>query len=254
MQPNRIVSREEWVAARKAHLRNEKALTRMRDMIAAERRALPWVRVEKDYVFDAPEGKVRLADLFGDHDQLIVHHFMLGPGWGAGCPSCSLEADHGEPAVIHLENHGVSFVRVSRAPIGEIEAYRRRMGWKARWVSSFGSDFNFDYGVSFTEAQMKAHEITYNYETGPDFGIEELPGVSVFAKDDAGAVFHTYSSYARGNEEVMSVFMFFDMTPKGRDETTIMDWVRRHDEYDRQIDDAGKPAARCCSNPAHDAA
>lgn len=174
---HRVVSREEWLAARKAHLRNEKALTRMRDLVAAERRSLPWVKVETDYVFDAPEGRVRLADLFGRNSQLVVHHFMLGPDWDAGCPSCSLEADHAEGAIVHLENHDVSYVRVSRAPIDRIEAYRKRMGWTARWVSSHDSDFNFDFEVSFRKKDLDAGSITYNYQTitDPKYMFDELP-------------------------------------------------------------------------------
>ncbi|MEX0922462.1 MAG: thioredoxin family protein [Rhodovibrionaceae bacterium] len=233
MTEHSIVSREEWLSARKAHLRNEKALTRLRDIVAEERRRLPWVRIAKDYRFTAPQGELCLADLFGRNSQLIVHHFMFGQDWEAGCPSCSLEADHAEGALIHLENHDVSYVRVSRAPLDKIESYRRRMGWKAPWISSLGSDFNFDFNVSFTEEALKG-EVTYNYATlsGPDIGIEELPGLSVFLKEEDGAVFHTYSSYARGNEEAIGAFIYLDITPKGRNETRIMDWVRRHDEYD----------------------
>lgn len=242
MTQHPVVSREEWLAARKAHLKNEKALTRMRDLVAAERRQLPWVKVEKDYVFDAPEGKVRLADLFGGNSQLVIHHFMFGPDWEAGCPSCSLEADHAEGAIVHLENHDVSYVRVSRAPIDRIEAYRKRMGWSARWVSSHGSDFNFDYGVSFAKADLDAGRLEYNYEVieDPKYHFDELPGLSVLYRDEDGAIYHTYSSYARGNEEVIGAFIYLDITPKGRNETEIMDWVRRHDEYE------GKPAAGCC--------
>ena len=227
---HQIVPRDEWLAARKAHLKNEKALTRLRDLVSAERRRLPWVRVEKAYVFDAPEGRLTLAELFGGNSQLIVHHFMFGPGWQAGCKSCSFEADHAEGAIVHLENHDVSYVRVSRAPLAELDAYRRRMGWRARWVSSYGSDFNYDYGVSFTEEQLASGRVEYNYAMTED-GYEELPGISVFYKDDDGVVFHTYSSYARGNEEVIGAFIYLDMTPKGRNEAEIMDWVRRHDEY-----------------------
>lgn len=234
MRPHKIVSRDEWLSARKAHLKNEKALTRLRDLVAAERRALPWTKVEKRYVFDTPQGKKTLADLFGRNDQLIIHHFMFGPEWDAGCPSCSLEADHAEGAIVHLENHGVTYVRVSRAPLAKIEAYRKRMGRNAKWVSSHGTDFNFDFHVSFTPDDLRSGAIDYNYATitDPKYHYDELPGVSVFFKDANGEVFHTYSSYARGNEEVMGVFMYLDMTPRGRNETEIMDWVRRHDEYE----------------------
>ena len=230
MDRHRIVARDEWLAARREHLVREKELTRLRDKLSAERRALPWVKVEKEYVFEAPEGRRTLAELFGGNSQLIVHHFMFGPGWQAGCKSCSFEADHAEGAIVHLENHDVSYVRVSRAPLAELEAYRRRMGWRARWVSSYGSDFNYDYGVSFTEEELAKGRVEYNYAMTED-GYEELPGLSVFYKDEDGAVFHTYSSYARGNEEVIGAFIYLDMTPNGRNETEIMDWVRRHDEY-----------------------
>lgn len=229
---SRVVSRDEWLEARKAHLRNEKALTRMRDLVSAERRALPWVRIDKDYTFQAPEGEVTLAELFGGRSQLIIHHFMFGPDWDAGCPSCSMEADHAEGAFVHLENHDVAYVRVSRAPIDRIQAYRRRMGWKARWVSSHESEFNFDFHVSFTEEQLAEAQMTYNYALIADSDrFEELPGLSVFFRDDDGGVYHTYSSYARGNEEVIGAFVYLDITPKGRNEREIMDWVRRHDEY-----------------------
>lgn len=229
-----VVSREEWLQARKAHLKNEKALTRMRDLVARDRRALPWVKIEKEYVFDTPEGKATLAELFGGNSQLIVHHFMFGPEWDSGCPSCSLEADHAEGAIVHLEHHDVSYVRVSHAPLTKLEAYRRRMGWTARWVSSYGSDFNFDFHVSFTQDDLATGKIQYNYATidEPKYLYDELPGLSVFYKDERGDVFHTYSSYARGNEEVIGAFIYLDMTPKGRNEKEIMDWVRRHDEYE----------------------
>ncbi len=228
-----VVSREDWLTARVRHLRNEKALTRMRDLVNAERRQLPWVKVEKEYRFDAPGGTETLADLFGGRSQLIVHHFMFGPDWDAGCPSCSLEADHAEGALVHLENHDVSYVRVSRAPLNKIEAYKRRMGWKAKWVSSHKSNFNFDFHVSFTKEDLEKGEFYYNYQTIKDakYQIDELPGLSVFYINSNGAVFHTYSSYARGNEEATSAFIYLDITPKGRNENEIMDWVRRHDEY-----------------------
>jgi predicted dithiol-disulfide oxidoreductase (DUF899 family) len=250
MQQHKIVSREEWLSARKAHLKNEKALTRMRDLVAAERRALPWVKVEKRYVFDTPQGKKTLAELFGNNDQLIVYHFMLGPGWDAGCPSCSLLADHAEGAIVHLENHGVTYMRVSRAPLAEIEAYNRRMGWKGKWVSSYGSDFNFDFHVSFTPEELGSGKIDYNFATitDPNYQHDELPGHSVFFKDANGEVFHTYSSYARGNEEVIGVFIHLDMTPRGRNETEGMDWVRRHDEYDTA------KSKSCCGDAQTDAA
>ena len=239
MSTPQVVSREEWLKARKAHLKNEKALTRMRDLVSAERRALPWVKVEKTYVFDTPEGKQTLSDLFGDNSQLIIHHFMWRHDLDMGCVSCSLEADHAEGALVHLENHDVSYVQVSRAPLAKLEAYKKRLGWKVRWVSSADSDFNFDYHVSFTKEELAKGKVNYNYGTVE--GFDELPGLSVFFKDKDGAVYHTYSSYARGNEEVVGAFIYLDITPKGRNEKEIMDWVKRNDEY-------GKPAATksCC--------
>jgi predicted dithiol-disulfide oxidoreductase (DUF899 family) len=230
MDTKRIVSREEWLKTRKVHLRNEKALTRMRDIVAAERRALPWVKIEKDYVFDTPDGKKTLADLFGNNSQLIVHHFMWRHDLDQGCPSCSLEADHAEGAIVHLENHDVSYVRVSRALLEKLEAYGKRMGWTAKWVSSNGSDFNHDFHVSFTKDELAKGKVYYNYDMVE--GFDELPGLSVFYKDENGDIFHTYSSYARGNEEVIGVFIYLDITPKGRNEKEIMDWVKRHDEYE----------------------
>jgi predicted dithiol-disulfide oxidoreductase (DUF899 family) len=227
-----IVSRDQWLAARKAHLRNEKALTRMRDLVSAERRALPWVKVEKEYVFATPEGNRTLAELFGKNSQLVIHHFMFAPDWEAGCPSCSLEADHAEGAIVHLENHDVAYVRVSRAPLEKLEAYKKRMGWKAKWASSCGSDFNHDFHVSFTKEELAKGKVYYNYDMVE--GYDELPGLSVFYKDGNGDVFHTYSSYARGNEEVIGAFIYLDITPKGRNEKEIMDWVRRHDEYEQE--------------------
>ncbi|MGO8918333.1 MAG: DUF899 domain-containing protein [Stellaceae bacterium] len=246
MQHNRIVSRDEWTAARKALLAKEKELTQLRDKLSAERRELPWVNVEKTYVFDAPDGRKTLADLFGGRSQLVVKHFMLGPGWKEGCVGCSFGADHIGGALVHLEHHDVTVVAVSRAPLAEIEAYRKRMGWRFTWVSSDGSDFNFDYHVSFTPDEMAKAEVYYNYRmTAPS--IDELPGLSVFCKDAAGDIFHTYSSYGRGAEELLGTYMVLDLTPKGRNETgphrNLMDWVRRHDEYE----DA-EAAASCCES------
>jgi predicted dithiol-disulfide oxidoreductase (DUF899 family) len=239
MSTPQVVSREEWLKARKAHLKNEKALTRMRDLVSAERRKLPWVKVDKEYVFDTTEGKRTLADLFGDNSQLIIHHFMWRHDLDMGCVSCSLEADHAEGALVHLENHDVSYVRVSRAPLAKLEAYKKRLGWKAKWVSSADSDFNFDYHVSFTKEELAKGKVKYNY--GMVEGFDELPGLSVFFKDKDGTVYHTYSSYARGNEEVIGAFIYLDITPKGRNEKEIMDWVKRNDEY-------GAPAGTkaCC--------
>jgi predicted dithiol-disulfide oxidoreductase (DUF899 family) len=227
-----VVSQEQWVAERKKLLAREKELTRLRDQVASERRSLPWVRIDKAYTFDAPEGRRTLADLFEGRSQLIVQHFMLGPGWEEGCPSCSFMADHTDGMNVHLTARDVTFVAVSRAPLTEIERFRRRMGWKFKWVSSFGSDFNHDFHVSFTPQGAKK-EVYYNYGMQP-FECEELPGISVFYKNDAGHVFHTYSAYRRGVEALMGTYNLLDLVPKGRDERNgPMAWVRHHDRYER---------------------
>jgi predicted dithiol-disulfide oxidoreductase (DUF899 family) len=230
----KLVSRDEWLTARKELLKQEKELTRQRDALSAKRRELPWVRVEKEYVFDTPKGKQTLANLFDGRSQLVVNHFMLGPGWKEGCVGCSFGADHIEGALVHLEHHDVTVVVVSRAPLHEIEAYKKRMGWRFNWVSSYDSDFNYDYHVSFTKEDVTKGRVYYNFEMTEAL-IEELPGLSVFYKDAAGDIFHTYSSYARGAEELLGTYMVLDLTPKGRNETgpnhNLMDWVRRHDEY-----------------------
>src|SRR5438128_48432 len=223
-----VVSHNEWLEARKAFLVKEKEFSKVRDELSRQRRELPWETVEKNYVFDSEKGKESLADLFAGRSQLIVYHFMLGPGWAEGCPSCSFLGDHFDGATIHLANRDVTLVVVSRAPLPEIQAYQKRMGWKFKWVSSFGSDFNYDYGVSFKDKETA----TYNYEQ-KRFPSEEAPGLSVFAKDAGGAVFHTYSTYARGLDILLGTYNFLDMVPKGRDENpdSPMDWVRRHDQY-----------------------
>jgi predicted dithiol-disulfide oxidoreductase (DUF899 family) len=236
-----IVSQDEWLAARKALLAKEKEFSNARDQLSAARRALPWVKVEKNYVFDGPAGKETLADLFGAKSQLLVYHFMLGPGWVQGCPSCSFLADHFDGAVAHLAQRDVTLVVVSRAPLAEIEAYKKRMGWKFKWVSSYGTDFNRDYHVSFSKDEV-AGEVEYNYAMGK-FPSEEAPGISAFIKDEAGSVFHTYSSYARGLDILLGTYNFLDMAPKGRDEDGLpwtMAWVRRHDEYE------GTAKSCCC--------
>ncbi|WP_309083120.1 thioredoxin family protein [Chelativorans sp.] len=225
-----IVFREEWIAARKALLVREKQLSRLRDEIAEARRALPWVRIEKEYVFDAPEGRKTLADLFDGRSQLIVQHFMFPPEWEAGCAGCSFEADHVDGARQHLVHKDVTFVAISRAPIEKIEAYRKRMGWRFPWVSSGNTDFNYDFSVSYTREQLEKGEAVYNYETiNP--GVTDLPGLSVFYKDREGSVYHTYSTFARGGEELLGALMYLDMTPVGRNEKSPLDWVHRHDEY-----------------------
>jgi predicted dithiol-disulfide oxidoreductase (DUF899 family) len=243
MQQPHIVSQQEWLVARKAHLAREKELTHLRDAIHAERRTLPWVKVEKEYAFDTPTGLKTLAQLFDDKSQLIVNHFMLAPGWTEGCVGCSFGADHVEGVLPHLAQRDVAYVAVSRAPLAEIEAYKKRMGWHFDWVSSFGNDFNYDFHVSFTPDELAAHSAEYNYET-IDPGIEELPGYSVFAKNAQGEVFHTYSSFARGAEALLGTYALLDMTPKGRDETptgSLTDWVKRHDEYE-----SGNKSGACC--------
>jgi predicted dithiol-disulfide oxidoreductase (DUF899 family) len=243
MESHNIGSREEWLAARQLLLAEEKEFTRLRDRLSAARRALPWVRVEKEYVFDTPDGKRTLADLFDGRSQLVVDHFMLGPGWREGCIGCSFGSDHMSGSLVHLEHHDVSVVVVSRAPLAEIEAYKKRMGWRFSWVSSFGSDFNYDYHVSFTRDDLAKGKVYYNYKM-TEAAIEELAGLSVFCKD-AGDIFHTYSTFARGAEELLGTYMVLDLTPKGRNETgphrNLMDWVRRHDEYE---DVNGAPS--CC--------
>jgi predicted dithiol-disulfide oxidoreductase (DUF899 family) len=251
MQQHQIVSQEQWIAARKTLLAKEKELTRARDEISSLRRKLPWVRVEKNYVFDSPNGKETLSDLFGDRSQLIVNHFMLGPGWKEGCIGCSFGADHVEGALTHLNQRDVAYVAVSRAPLSEIEAYKKRMGWHFEWVSSFGNDFNYDFNVSFKPEQLANGKVTYNYEL-TEASIDELPGYSVFIKDADGSIFHTYSSYGRGAEGLLGTYTLLDMTPKGRDENgphhNLMDWVKRHDEYA-----TSNHADACCQQGAKSA-
>jgi predicted dithiol-disulfide oxidoreductase (DUF899 family) len=230
-----VVSQKEWLAARKALLAKEKEFSRARDQLSAVRRALPWVKVEKNYVFDGLAGRETLADLFSGKSQLIVYHFMLGPGWKQGCPSCSFLADHFDGAVVHLAQRDVTLVVVSRAPLPEIEAYKKRMGWKFKWVSSFGNDFNYDFHVSFTPEEKAGGKVDYNYSL-TEFPSEEAPGLSAFIRNEAGTIFHTYSSYARGLDILLGTYNFLDLAPKGRDESALpwsMAWVRRHDEYEK---------------------
>ena len=243
-----VVSSERWVAERKNLLAREKELTRLHDQIARERRALPWERVEKDYVFDAPEGRRRLADLFEGRRQLLVQHFMLGPDWEQGCPSCSFMADHTDGMNAHLAQRDITFVAISRAPLAEIERFRRRMGWQFKWVSSHGSDFNYDFQVSFTPQELVEAEVPYNYGKRP-FPSQEAPGISVFYMDDAGDVFHTYSTYGRGVEVMMGAYNLMDLTPKGRGERDVphkMEWVRHHDRYEPAPAANAAPAAGSC--------
>ena len=228
-----IVSEAEWLVARKDLLSREKELTRLRDEVSRHRRELPWVRVDKEHVFDGSDGKESLTDLFDGRSQLIVYHFMFAPDWEKGCTGCSYLADHFDGANWHLPHRDVSFVAVSRAPLPQIQTYRKRMGWQFKWVSSYGSDFNSDYHVSFTKAEKGRDEIYYNYKV-KEFVMEELPGLSVFYKDESDNVFHTYSTYARGLESLIGTYNFLDLVPKGRNENpeSTMDWVCRHDEYE----------------------
>ena len=230
----RVVRREDWLRARKELLAQEKQLTRQRDEIDRLRRELPWVKVEKNYVFDGPDREETLGELFSGRSQLIVSHFMFGPGWNEGCVGCSFRSDHVDGTLVHLEHHDVSLVTISRAPLAEIEAFRKRMGWRFKWVSSYHNQFNYDYGVSFTPEQVAAGKVEYNYETR-DFLTEELSGISVFSMDEGGEIFHTYSTYGRGDEMLDTTYMYLDLTPKGRNETgphfNLGDWVRHHDRY-----------------------
>ena len=231
MTEHPIVSAERWISLRKELLHKEKELTKLRDRVNAERRELPWVRVEKKYLFDAPEGKVSLTDLFAGRSQLVIYHFMFGPDWQEGCPSCSFVSDHINGALVHLAARDVRMVMISRAPLVKIEAFKKRMGWLFEWVSSYSNDFNADYHVSFTKEEMALGKVHYNY-TMQEFPSEEAPGVSVFYKDADGSVFHTYSAYGRGVESLVGTYMVLDMVPKGRDEDQLgftMEWVRHHD-------------------------
>jgi predicted dithiol-disulfide oxidoreductase (DUF899 family) len=237
MQPHKVVSHDEWVAARKVHLAEEKAFSRARDALSKKRRELPWEKVEKSYVFDGPSGEESLADLFGGKSQLIVYHFMMGPDWEEGCPSCSLIADHFDGAAVHLAQRDVALVVVSRAPLAQIEKFKKRMGWRFQWVSSFGTDFNFDYQVSASPDEKAKGEAFYNYEL-TTFPSDERPGISVFRKNEGGQVFHTYSSYGRGLDILIGAYNLLDIAPKGRDEADLkygMAWVRHHDKYTADV-------------------
>ncbi len=231
---NQIVSRDQWIQARKQLLAREKEFIRIQDEINAQRRQLPWVKVEKEYVFDTHEGPKTLAQLFDGRSQLIVYHFMLAPGRRVGCVGCSFLADHIDGPNVHLANHDVTFIAVSRAPLAEIDEYKRRMGWRFNWVSSAPSDFNYDYHVSFRKEDLAKGKVYYNFEM-TDATMEDLHGTSVFFKDKKGDVYHTYSSYGRGDERGLGTYMFLDITPKGRNENgpnfNLTDWVKRHDEY-----------------------
>ncbi len=238
------VSREEWIAAQKAHLEKEKELTRARDGLAAARRKLPRLRIDKAYAFRGPQGEVLLSDLFAGRSQLLVQHFMFAPEWEEGCVGCSFQADHVDAARQHFEQRDLSFAAVSRAPIDRIEAFRKRMGWQFAWVSSADSDFNYDFDVSFTPQQMAEGEVRYNYRL-IESGSPDLPGISVFVRDAAGAIFRVASYYGRGDEMLIGAYNYLDLTPKGRDETgpngNLTDWVKHHDRY------AATAAHACCA-------
>lgn len=243
MHKHPVVSREEWLVARQNLLQKEKDFTQLRDQLSRERRDLPWVKVDKDYVFDTPKGKETLSELFDGQSQLLVYHFMFGPDWEEGCPSCSFFADNFNGINIHLKHRDVTLIAISKAPLQKVEAYKHRMGWNFIWVSSFANDFNHDYHVSFTPEEMEKGEMYYNYKKG-DYPSEELPGMSVFYKDEAGTLFHTYSTYSRGLDMLIGAYHFLDVVPKGRDEEQLswpMEWIRHHDKYQDSQDMSG-----CC--------
>ena len=247
--PHPVVTRDRWIAERKALLAQEKALTQARDRLAEARRALPWVRLDKDYVFDTAAGPRRLSELFQGRRQLLVQHFMFSPGWEQGCKSCSFMADHLDGMAIHLAHRDITVLAVSRAPLADLLAFKARMGWKFDWASSHGNDFNRDFNVSFAPEDRVDGEVYYNFHMTP-FPQTEAPGISVFYKVDAGDVFHTYSTFGRGVEVMMGTYNLVDLTPKGRDEAGLaytMEWVRHHDRYE------GAPAAvatSCCGAKA----
>ena len=249
MTPNPIVSQEEWIEARRALLAQEKAHMEAGDELARQRRALPWVQITKPYIFDTPTGQASLADLFDGRSQLFLYHFMFAPDWEEGCTGCSFLCDHVDGARQHFEHHDLSFVAVSRAPIGKLETYRKRMGWNFRWVSAGHTDFNYDFHVSFPPERVKDGRITYNFteqDYSPD--CQELPGFSVFFKDEEGHVFHTCSSFSRGGEALLGAYQFIDQTPKGRMENVngnLMDWVKRHDRYENDGRSTGSKGCGC---------
>ncbi|MBC8065690.1 MAG: DUF899 domain-containing protein [Chlorobia bacterium] len=226
----RVVSRDEWVSERQKLLVKEKEMTRLRDQLNEQRLALPWVKVDKKYVFEEGDGLVALADLFGKRSQLAVYHFMFAPEWEAGCPGCSFLCDHVDSARQHFEHNDLSFVAVSRAAWPKLEAYRKRMSWTFRWVSSDESDFNYDFGASYKRADLDAGPVFHNFKV-QKLNFEDQPGVSVFYKDEAGDIFHTYSLYERGGEHFIAAYDWLDIAPKGRNEDEVMDWMQRHDEY-----------------------
>jgi len=232
MPKHRVVTRDEWLSARKELLAKEKELTRQRDALSQLRRELPWVKVDEPYVFDTPEGKQSLSDLFEGRSQLVVYHFMFDPQWTEGCKSCSFWADNFDRNVVHLHHRDVTLIAVSRAALEKLEAYRRRMGWTFRWVSSFGTQFNHDYQATVTPEEVEQKTAVYNY--APSDWSGETPGISVFFKDEEGTVYHTYSCYSRGLDMMNAAYHYLDLVPKGRDEAGLsysMEWLRRRDQY-----------------------
>jgi predicted dithiol-disulfide oxidoreductase (DUF899 family) len=232
-KPN-VVTSEKWLAARRELLREEKKMSKMRDRLAERRRALPWVEIGESYAFRSTKGRVPLADLFEGRSQLIVYHFMLGPDWEAGCRGCSFVSDHFDGTLAHLGAKDVAFAAVSSASVAEIQRYKARMGWKFNWVSSGGTSFNRDFGVAFTDEEVEAGKADYNFGVNP-IGMNEMPGLTVFARDPEGTLYRTYSTYARGLDLLIGTYNLLDLVPKGRDEDpeARMSWVCRHDEYDR---------------------
>jgi predicted dithiol-disulfide oxidoreductase (DUF899 family) len=234
MENHKVVLREEWLIARKEYLVKEKEFTRLRDQLSQQRRDLPWVRVDKEYIFAGPNGKETLSELFAGRSQLMVYHFMFHPSWDEGCKSCSFWADNFNGIIVHLNHRDVTMVAVSKAPLDQLEAFKKRMSWNFKWASSAGTDFNRDYHVSFTAEELNKGEMYYNYERRK-FPREEGPGLSVFYKDPKGSVFHTYSSYARGLDMLNGAYHYLDLVPKGRNEASLaypQAWVRHHDRYD----------------------
>jgi predicted dithiol-disulfide oxidoreductase (DUF899 family) len=247
---HKVVSKSEWQRACADFLAKEKELTRLSDEVARQRHELPWTKVDKNYVFEGPQGKVTLADLFGDHSQLAIYHFMLGPDWAEGCKSCSYLADHMDGAVVHLRARDLSLVLVSRAPMATIAAFNKRMGWQIPWFSSVGNDFNRDFGVTFTQQEVVGKAKSYNFGTQSPYS-DENPGMSFFYKDPSGTVFHTYSAYARGLDALLTAYVILDRAPKGRDEEGLsmsMDWVRHHDKYQPTTVQIGES---CCHSESH---
>lgn len=233
MEPHKIVSKEDWLNARKELLAREKEFTQARDQLSAQRRNLPCVKVDKEYRFEGPNGTESLSDLFERRSQLLVYHFMFDPDWNEGCKSCSFWADNYDGIIVHLNNRDVTMIMISKAPLEKLNAFKKRMGWNFKWVSSFGSDFNRDYNVSFTAEELEQGKAYYNYKLGT-FPAKEAPGISVFYKNENGDIFHTYSCYARGLDMLNGAYHFLDLVPKGRDERALtysMAWLRHHDRY-----------------------